>query len=304
MTGLVEIQKALGVTADGILGPKTLQAIYNAIDGGTYPKLADNKAHIKHIQHLVGATEDGIWGPKTASALASALARSFPAAKPNPGRKKIFIDPGHTADRAREWPSTFTKVDWTSGKYAEVAKLVGFNAKTQDSVEHMLNVLISKHLKDVLEARGVEVVYYDAPSLSNNAEICNVCTKSNATKPDAFVSIHNNAVGSKGWESMSCSAAGSVALCCASRSAGKKLATLVAKRLEAYRKAQGGPDNRKGNIVNTSSVAVLSKAPSCIPATLVEVCFYDNIDDLLFAASHAKGIAEVIADGVMEYFTC
>lgn len=304
MTGLVEIQKAVGVTADGIFGPKTFAAICKALNKGVAPSLSSDKERIKHLQHLVGVKEDGIWGPKTASALASALAHSFPAPKPSQGCKKVFIDPGHTADRSREWPSSFTKVNWTSGKYAEVARLIGFTAKTQDSVEHMLNVLISKHLKDVLEARGVEVVYYDAPSLSNNAEICNVYTKSNAAKPDAFVSIHNNAVGSKGWESMSCSAAGSVALYYAARSAGKKLATIVAKRLEAYRKANGGPDNRKGNIVNTSSVAVLSKASSSIPATLVEVCFYDNIDDLLFTASHAKGFAEVIADGVMEYFAC
>lgn len=292
-----DIQKKLGVTADGIIGPKTYKAMFEAL-GMQNPVSSASRENIKAVQKRVGVVVDGIWGPKTAEAVMQALTGFT---QKTSSKKKIFIDPGHTADRAREYPSTFTKVNWNSGKFAEVAEQLGFTSNQKDSVEHMLNAAIAKRLKVILEAKGMEVVYYDDPSLSNNAEITNVYTKSNAARPDAFVSIHNNAVGSKGWEAMSCSAAGSVALYYASRTEGKKLATTVAKKLEAYRKDHGGPDNRKGNIVNTSSVAVLSKASSSIPATLVEVCFYDNIDDLLFTVKHLDGIAGAIADGVASY---
>lgn len=299
-----DIQKAIGVTADGIWGPKTFKALFAALNIKDTVS-SDTKTNLKAVQKAVGVTVDGIYGPKTEAAiklrLTPFLGSETPVKTTSSRTKTVFIDPGHTADQAREWPSTFSEVNWDAVKFAKVADILKFDKGTHDSIEHMLNVYIATFVKEILEAKNCKVVLYDNPALSNNAEITQVYTRSNALKPDAFVSIHNNAVGSSGWKKMGCTASGSVALYYSKCTEGKKLASIIAKKLEAYRKAAGGPDNRRGNILNTSSVAVLSKALPSIPATLLEVCFYDNIDDLLFTVTHAKEIAEQISDGIIEY---
>lgn len=255
----------------------------------------------------MGVAKDGVAGPKTYAAVLAVLKGGAAPAKPaEPVESKpsgcpdVFLDAGHTADFEREHPCQFKGVDWAKGDAAKVASALNFDARTNDSLEHILNVAIALSFKRHAEALGLTVQYYDDPKASNSAEIAQVYRRSNAAKPRCFLSIHNNALGAKGWDCLACTPSGSVALYCKGRSAGKSLAESAASALRSYRKASGGPDNR-ASITATSSVAVLSKADSSIPATLVEVGFYDNIRDLLWMAEHVDGIGEALAKAVKAY---
>lgn len=281
------IQKAVGTTADGLWGPATTKAVA--------AKLKCN-ASISSIQRTIGATADGIVGSRTLTLLTDVLNAKPTTASTSKHDVDVFLDPGHTADFAREHPSQFTNVDWSAGKYKEIAEALGFIKSTNDSLEHMLNVKIAEATKQALEAMGKTVVLYDDKNLSNSAEIHQVYTRSNALKPKAFVSIHNNAAGSSGWKALSCNARGPVALYYPGRTFGKELGTCIVNKLRALK----GPDNRAEHI-NTSTVGVLSKADPSIPATLIEVGFYDNLENLYFMAKNLKAIGQAIADGIKVY---
>lgn len=286
------IQTIVGTTVDGIWGSKTLAAVASklgcAID-------------TKSVQKAVGATADGVIGPKTLDAILSKLSgKNITTSKTSTSKLDVFLDAGHTSDRTREYPSLFKKVDWTSGDGKKIADILGFTTSTKDSIEHILNVAICKATKKHMEAIGLSVQYYDDPSLGNSAEIGQVWRKSNAANPKCFVSIHNNAAGSGGWESMSCNASGTVSLYLSGRSSGKSLSQATAAALRAYRKATGGPDNR-ADITATSGVGVLANASASIAATLIEVGFYDNKKDLLWMVEHIDGIGKTIAESVKNW---
>lgn len=204
--------------------------------------------------------------------------------------KKIVIDCGHTRDFAREHPSQFTGIDWGKGDAKTIADILGFNASTDDSLEHMLNVKFGNILAKKLQA---EVV--DWPWMTNNAEISKVINHVNSTKADLLVSIHANAAGQSSWVRGKCSASGTVVLYHPSSKGGKQLARDVADACKVYRKLNGGPDNRFDTI-SPSTVAVLSKT-HC-PAILIELCFYDNLDDLLWTVEHLDGLADAVIKGL------
>lgn len=73
-----EVQKALGVTADGVWGSKstaaagglTAEEAYKAYKNGTLFSGNSNVAvgNVKKMQALLGVTADGIWGPKSSAA--------------------------------------------------------------------------------------------------------------------------------------------------------------------------------------------------------------------------------------------
>lgn len=279
-----EIQKIVNTSQDGIWGPKTQAAVAS--------KLGCSNT-VKDIQKCVGATVDGILGPKSYAAILSKLSGK-PVETVNSSAYDLFLDPGHTADFTREHPSQFASGIWNSGKGKEIADKLGFTEKTNDSVEHMLNVSMCEAIKEEAEKLGLKVYMYDNPALSNNAEITQVYTKVNSIKPKKFISIHNNAAGTSGWKSLSCKASGTVGLYKEGRSNGKALAKLIADALVALRKSTNGPHNRASNI-GTTNVAVLNHASSSIPSTLVEVGFYDNIEDLWWMAMHIKDIGKAIA---------
>lgn len=67
------IQTKVGVTADGVIGPKTLNAISAALGGVTEDEL------IRSIQKRVGVTVDGKVGPKTLAAISAKLGIATPA---------------------------------------------------------------------------------------------------------------------------------------------------------------------------------------------------------------------------------
>lgn len=204
---------------------------------------------------------------------------------------KVIIDCGHTRDNAREHPAAFTGIDWTTGKGKTVADSLGFTKDTNDSLEHLLNVKFGNILGKKLQ--GAEVV--DWPWMSNNAEISKVISHVNTIKADLLVSVHGNASGQTSWTRGKGSASGTVVLYHKSSTKGKQLARSVADACKMYRKNNGGPDNRYDTI-SPSSVAVLAK--TCCPAILIELCFYDNLDDLCWTVEHLDGLADAVVKGL------
>lgn len=277
------IQAAVGASADGYWGPNTRKAVAARLG------CVDS---VEAIQAKVGVGTDGIVGPATLSAIVAAL-----GVQDTRKTGTVFLDPGHTRDYSREHPSQFTGVDWAAGKPAEVLKALGITKSTDDSLEHVLNVRIVEHVKKHLLALGHSVVVYDNPALSNNAEIRQVYSRSNALEPDIFVSVHNNAAGATGWKSLACKASGSVALYNGKNPGNITLARALASTLNNYRKDTDGPNNRCDTIAS-SSVGVLANAKPGIRASLVEVGFYDNIDDLFWMATHLDGIGDAVARAI------
>lgn len=292
MSDISQIQSLVGAKADGIWGPKTQAAVAEKL------KCSNT---VKAIQTAVGAKADGILGPKSYAAILAKLGGTSTSVSSTSGYH-LFLDPGHTADYGREHPSQFASGLWESGKASEIAKLLGFNSKTNDSVEHILNVNICNKIKEYAEKAGLKVYMYDNPSLSNNAEITQVYTKVNSIKPKVFVSIHNNAAGSSNWKSLGSKATGTVSLYKSGRNEGKKLASYISDKLITLRKSTGGPHNRAES-VTTTNVAVLNNASSVIPSTLVEVGFYDNAEDLYWMATHLNEIGKAVVEGVVKYIS-
>lgn len=94
-----KIQQALKVEADGIIGPKTLGAIANAVGASVSSYKATT---IKNIQKRVGSTADGIIGKNTLNAILNALeGKSFTKNEANSLVKKYI-----------EKPISFTKVNY------------------------------------------------------------------------------------------------------------------------------------------------------------------------------------------------
>lgn len=279
------IQTAIGSTADGIWGPNTQKAVAD--------KLGCSNS-VKGIQVAVNVQADGIIGPNTLKAISKQLGLATQTHKGS-----IFLDPGHTSDYEREHPSQFKKTDWTAGKPKEILSILQFNNTSEDSLEHRLNLFICYAVQRHLSSRGFDVTLYDNPSLSNSAEIRQVYTRSNALSPDAFVSIHNNAQGGSSWQALGGSASGTVGLYHIKSNMNKILAKTITDKVNKLRKESNGPNNRASTLM-TSTVGVLSNAKSSIPAALIEIGFYDNLNDLYWMVTHLDQIGKVIADGIEE----
>lgn len=94
-----KIQQVLKVEADGIIGPKTLGAIADAVGASVSSYKATT---IKNIQKRVGSTADGIIGKNTLNAILNALeGKSFTKNEANSLVKKYI-----------EKPISFTKVNY------------------------------------------------------------------------------------------------------------------------------------------------------------------------------------------------
>lgn len=202
---------------------------------------------------------------------------------------KIAIDAGHTSDKAREHPSAFSLVDWTTGRAGDIAKKIGFNKDTQDSVEHMLNALIAKRLKEKLVKAGHTADVIDYPGISNNTEIRKVINTVNAGKYELLISIHNNSQGGPKWKCLGGTAKGTVVLYYSNSTKGKVLANKMANAVREKRKATHGTDNRC-DIITASTLPMLRDTNPV--AVLVEACFYDNIDDLEWCVNHIDDLCE------------
>lgn len=238
----------------------------------------------KELQQALGTTPDGIIGPKTLAALAAA-------------HYDIVLDPGHTADHAREHPSAWPVGYWEREPGKTIAAALGITARTADSVEHTLNLAVAKATAARLETAGLKTLLYDNPQLGNNAEIAQVRTIVNAAKPRAFISLHANA--SKGVSTTaSNTATGTLTYYAAGRPASKQLATHLTDHLLQYRRSAQGPNNRADKTA-IGSYAILTKTNPAIPAALVEIGFYDSDLDLSWMSRHISGIGAALTNAII-----
>lgn len=281
MSTIQNIQAKVGVAADGLWGPKTRAAVAKALGC---------KADDRAIQGKVGVASDGIIGTRSAAAIAAAL-----GVEVSTGRVHVFIDIGHTADRAREYPSSFSPDVWRGERGLGIIQRLGFNPAVKDSLEHIMNTAIAGAVARHLE--GLRVQVFDKPAMENDAEISAVIAEANAVRPRVFVSIHHNAQGGKAWERMGGTASGHVVYHMAGRPSGRALAREVAECMDDFRHRNGMAGNRADQ-VQEGSFAVIRKLDPQIAACLVEVGFYDNINDAAFIAEHIEGIGAAIAEGV------
>lgn len=158
----VAIQKAVGTTPDGIVGPKTLSAVCTHI-GATYSP--NTKQAWENIQRKLnskgaGLIVDGIYGNKTADALLAALNGTCSKAK------TIIIDIGHA--------------NGTGSR--------GFGRE-----EHASNVIVAQHLQQQLSAAGVNVVVLDFPEKDNTTDLNLTKSTANQIGADLLISLHHDA---------------------------------------------------------------------------------------------------------------
>lgn len=281
---LERIQEKVGVAADGVWGPKTRAAVAAALGC---------KADDKAIQKVLGVAVDGVIGKKSVAALAEVLGLAASA----PAGLAVFIDIGHTADRAREWPGSFARELWASDGGKEILEALGITAAEHDSLEHVMNKAVGEAVARHLVAAGVSVRVFDKPTMGNDAEISAVLAAANEARPRVFVSVHHNASGGKAWPTMSNTASGHACYYVQGRNGGRALAREISECLDDCRKRYGMPDNRAEH-VQAGSFAVIRKLDPQIAATLVEVGFYDNARDVCALVAHLDAVGMAIAEGI------
>lgn len=206
---------------------------------------------------------------------------------------RVIVDIGHTRDNQREHPNQFDFELWQTLQGHKVLELLDLKINSRDSIEHKLNEKFAWVLEKALKRHGHIVDVVDYPDFSNSADINKTISYTNARNADLFISIHANAVGAKGWQQMRCNASGTVVLYYSAN--GKKKAEAIAKACRECRKQHGGPDNRC-DIIAKSTVAVLTKTDPT--AVLVETCFYDNVNDLLWLLDNMDEMASAIAKSI------
>lgn len=79
------IQEAVGVTTDGVFGPRTLAAVAERLNVAMT---------LRVVQKRVGAKVDGIFGPETANKIYAALGLGWPSQAEVRSGKSIFGKPG------------------------------------------------------------------------------------------------------------------------------------------------------------------------------------------------------------------
>ena len=281
MNTLQKIQGKVGVAADGFWGPKTRAAVAAALGC---------KANDREIQRRVGVAADGIIGSKSVAGIAAALGVELVT-----GRVDVFLDIGHTADRAREYPSSFSPEVWQTDCGRGLMAVLGFAPAVHDSFEHILNTAVARAVARHLE--GLRVQVFDKPAMGNDAEIAAVYNEANAVRPRVFVSIHHNAQGGERWRTLDGTASGHVCYYVQGRNGGRALAREVSECLDDCRKRYGMPDNRAEH-VQAGSYAVIRKLDAGIAATLVEVGFYDNALDVCALVANLDAVGAAIASGI------
>lgn len=245
--------------------------------------------NLTEIQRQIGTEPDGVFGPKTAAALAAA-------------KIDVVLDAGHTADRAREWPGAWPAGTWDTPAGRRIARALGFNAATRNSVEHLLNVNIAAFTASALRAAGLRVLYFDDPVLPNNAEYQLAAKIANAAAPRVFLSIHANAC--YGVASYATNTpCGSISYYRVGDAASLRLAEACTTELLRVRAAAGAPSNRADRIAPGQSYHVLKATPAAGASVLCEVGFYDNAGDLEFMATHLPELGTALAKAIFSMTT-
>ena len=152
--------------------------------------------------------------------------------------------------------------------------------------EWSMNNAVCGHIQEILKDYNVDVIRIDDVTGKTDIPLSSRVAKTNAQRPDLFVSIHHNAGGGTGVETY-WHTYGSVA--------DKKVAQIIQDNLVK----QTGMRNRG---VKQASFAVLG-CNSSIPAVLVEGGFYDNHADFdyITTVKGQKAYAQAVADSIIQY---
>lgn len=247
-----QIQSLIGTTVDGIIGPKTLSTLCAKL--GVSYELTESKTW-KNIQAKVGVTADGIFGPKTAAAVISTLNGSAPST--NGKLKKIIIDIGHANGTG--------------------ARGIG------GWEEHASNVIVAKHLKKQLEARGVNAIVLDFPNADNATDLNLTKSTANSIGADLLISLHHDAS-----DSPSAKRAHTIYYKDSSKKYAQAVAAVITKRFPG----------RSETVVQRSNLAILKVN---MDAILVESGFITNEHDCDIQRNHAELIAQDIFEGISQY---
>lgn len=182
--------------------------------------------------------------------------------------KLVVLDPGHGVE--------------TAGK----------RSPDGTYLEHEGNLDLAKRIKHILTGYGVRVLLTreDEHDISNTER----AEKSNAWKPDLFVSIHSNAAGS-GAEWMNARGYGIY-----TSKAGDTAARNIAAKAILARVKEAGITLWGGGL-HHELWTVLAKTDA--PAVLIEHLFHDNKEDveLLKDDAYRNILAEADAKGILDY---
>ena len=258
---IAEIQRLVGSTPDGIIGPRTLLAICDKL-GVDYDK--NQNECMKNIQKHIGTSADGLFGPNTYNKLVTALGAK-PSHSTNENLYKVvkgdhvIIDIGH-------------------------ANGTGARNKEKGLEEHAINVVIADKFKKLLEDYGCKVTVLDFPEMDNGPELTKTANVAN-TILDAkiLVSLHSDCSDSKS------SKGGHV---CYRSDESKTWATKMAKHLVELL------PGRADHIVYRPGLHIL-KVKSC-PSILCEGGFISNDHDSEIQSKHPELIAEAYFKGLTD----
>ena len=255
---IAEIQRLVGSTPDGIIGPRTLLAICDKLN---IDYTNDQTQCMKNIQKHIGTDADGLFGPNTYSKLVVAL-----------GAK-----PGYTgADQYKVVKGDHVIIDIGH------ANGTGARNKEKGLEEHAINVVIGAKFKKLLEDYGCKVTVLDFPELENDPELAKTVKAANAISgAKVLVSLHSDCSDAK-------SAKGGHV--CYRSDEAKQWATKVSKPL-----AELLP-GRAEHIMYRPNLAIL-KVKSC-PAILCEGGFISNDHDSEIQSKHPELIAEAYFKGL------
>ena len=170
---IAEIQRLIGSSPDGIIGPRTLLALCDKL-GIDYTN--DEHECMKRIQKHCGVTADGLFGPNTYNAIITALGIKKPTVTQSYKVEKgdlVILDIGH-------------------------ANGTGARNKEKGYEEHAVNVVICTKLKSMLEDYGAKVKVLDFPEMDNGPELSKTVREANAiTGAKVLVSLHSDCSDSK-----------------------------------------------------------------------------------------------------------
>lgn len=153
-----------------------------------------------------------------------------------------------------------------------------------DLEEHEVNTVVARHLKDMLEDNGVNVVVIDFPDSSNAADLAATPREANKYNADLGVSLHSDCSDNP-------SAHGGHV--CYLSAKGKSIASCIAHFLTELM------PGRADGIVKRDNLHVLKATRA--PWVLVEGGFISNASDAAVMKYRPEAIAKAVADGILLY---
>lgn len=143
MNTIIEIQKAIGVTADGIWGSITQAAVASRLKC---------KATCKEIQRAAGAVTDGVIGPRTLTAIAAKLGLTVQVTQTEVRRgSSIYGKAGDEKNLANVVPPYTLYFDGKPVRSIRVHRLVA------ESVRNVLHEVLTHYGAERIHKLGLDV---------------------------------------------------------------------------------------------------------------------------------------------------